>query len=85
MSYILYTSIARAGGIDLLLGMESFAHEPTHPLVRQSRGYGRLARLRRRSGRALIGLGDALTRWGRRWARPLDATAGSSPLKLAAE
>ena len=25
MSYILYSSIARAGGIDLLLNMESFA------------------------------------------------------------
>jgi hypothetical protein len=81
MSYILYTSIARAGGIDLLLSMESFSHAPNHPLVRRSKGPGLLTRLRRRSGRALIGLGGALTGWGRRWAAP----AGSTPLRLAAE
>jgi hypothetical protein len=81
MSYILYSSIARAGGIDLLLSMESFSHEPNHPLVRRSKGPGIVARLRRRSGRALIGLGGALTDWGRRWAAP----AGNPPLRLAAE
>jgi hypothetical protein len=85
MSYVLYSSIARAGGIDLLLSLESFTHEPTHPLRRQSPGYGRLARLRRRSGRTLIGLGDALSRWGRRWARPLGTPAHGRVLKLVAE
>ena len=61
MSYILYSSIARAGGIDLLLNMESFAYEPTHRL-RRRRPADRLARLRRRSG--------LLTALGRRWAPP---------------
>jgi len=73
MSYILHSSIARAGGIDLLLSMESFAHEPPHRLRRRS---DRLARLRRGSGRALIALGAALTAWGRRWAPP---AGGRSP------
>jgi hypothetical protein len=81
MSYILYSSIARAGGIDLLLSMESFTHEPNHPLVRRAKGPGLLTRLRRRSGRALIGLGGALTGWGRRWAAP----AGNPPLRLVTE
>lgn len=69
MSYILYSSIARAGGIDLLLSMESFAYEPTHRL-RRRRPSDRLARLRRGSGRALIALGATLTAWGRSWAPP---------------
>ena len=69
MSYILYSSIARAGGIDLLLNMESFAYEPTHRL-RRRRPADRLARLRRRSGRMLIALGGLLTALGRRWAPP---------------
>lgn len=69
MSYILYSSIARAGGIDLLLNTESFVHEPTHRL-RRRRSSNRLARLRRGSGRALIALGAALTAWGRSWAPP---------------
>ena len=62
MSYILYSSIARAGGIDLLLSMESFTHEPGHPVVRRPGGPGSLARLRRGSGRALLALGKVLTR-----------------------
>ncbi|MPZ09346.1 MAG: hypothetical protein GEU89_03930 [Kiloniellaceae bacterium] len=85
MSYILYSSIARAGGIDLLLGMESFSHPPYHPLRRHSKGYGRAARLRRRSGRALIGLGGVLTNWGRRWAQPAGAASAGRSLQLAAE
>lgn len=85
MSYVLYSSIARAGGIDLLLGLESFTRAPGHPLLRQSPGYGRLPRLRRRSGRVLIGLGEALSRWGRRWARPLGTPAGCNALKLVTE
>lgn len=77
MSYILYSSIARAGGLDLLLGLESYAHEPGHRLARRPQRRQRLARLRRRSGRALIGLGGRLVAWGRRWAEPPHA-----PLRL---
>jgi hypothetical protein len=71
MSYILYSSIARAGGIDLLLGSEAVSHAPLDPALRRRRGRTRAARrqqLRRRIGRNLIRLGQALTRWGRRWA-----------------
>ena len=68
MSYILYASIARAGGIDLLLGNEAFVTAPDHPLRRRASRPGRLRRLRRTSGRALIALGGRLTRWGRAWA-----------------
>jgi hypothetical protein len=83
MSYILYSSIARAGGLDLLLSLESFAQEPNHPLVRRPQS-GRLIRLRRRSGQALITLGSALTRWGRRWA-PVGGATGCGGLPLAAK
>lgn len=72
MSYILYTSIARAGGLDLLLGLESYAHAPFHPLVRRPEANG-LSRLRWRAGLALIRLGEGLARRGRRWAAPLAA------------
>jgi hypothetical protein len=84
MSYILYSSIARAGGIDLLLNLESFSHGPNHPFVRRpSSRKNRLSRLRRRGGRALIGLGEALARWGRQWAEPLGAGSGEAgALKL---
>ena len=91
MSYVLYTSIARAGGIDLLLGLDSFTRAPDHPLARRSQRRWRLVRrlqrrwrlagLRRRSGRALIAAGGTLIGWGRRWAPP----AGSPALKLVAE
>jgi len=84
MSYILYSSIARAGGIDLLLSMESFAHEPTHRLSRRPKRR-RLADLRRRSGGALIALGGALTRWGRAWAPAPAGAPARQPLRLAAE
>jgi len=70
MSYILYSSIARAGGIDLLLSLESF---PPEPVRRPRRRTARLTRLRRGSGRALIALGATLTAWGRRWAPPAAA------------
>ncbi|WP_340117125.1 hypothetical protein [Pelagibius sp. 7325] len=79
MSYILYSSIARAGGIDLLLNTESFVQEPSHRL-RRRHPRKRLARLRRGSGRALIALGAALTVWGRRWAPP-PAGSGSPALQ----
>ncbi len=85
MSYILHASIARAGGIDLLLGMESFSHPPYHPLRRRSKGFGSVGRLRRHGGRALIGLGGALTSWGRRWAQPAGAASAGQSLQLAAE
>lgn len=84
MSYILYSSIARAGGIDLLLGTESFAHEPAHPLRRRPERR-RLAALRRASGRALVALGGALIRWGRAWAPAPAGGATRRPARLAAE
>ncbi len=77
MSYILYSSIARAGGIDLMLGMESFARPHADAVNRRpAKAYTptdrrrpeRYAGLRRRGGQALIGAGKALTRWGRHWA-----------------
>ena len=67
MSYILYSSIARAGGIDLFLGTEALSHPPEHPYRRRRSG-ARLERLRRAAGRALVRLGRAITRWGDRWA-----------------
>jgi hypothetical protein len=84
MSYILYSSIARAGGIDLLMGIEAVSHAPDHRFNRPRalrRDRRRLAALRRRSGQALIRLGEALTRRGRRWAPP----ACGRPLALAGE
>jgi len=85
MSYILYSSIARAGGIDLLLGMESFSHPPYHPLRRRAKGTGRLARLRRASGQTLIAVGKLLMRWGRSWATPPEGAAPGQAMRLAAE
>ena len=94
MSYILYSSIARAGGIDYMLGLESFARPHSHPVNRRSaaasRGAGRknakrLATLRRQSGQALIGLGRALTRWGRHWAPQGSPAAANTNLSFAAE
>lgn len=81
MSYILYSSIARAGGVDLLMNLESFTREPYHPLLRRPPRQHRLASLRRTSGRALLRLGAALTARGRRWAAP----AGRPALKLVGE
>ncbi len=68
MSYILYSSIARAGGIDLFLGTETFSHPPEHPHRRRHRSGTRLKRLRYAAGRGLVRLGRAITRWGDRWA-----------------
>lgn len=68
MSYILYSSIARAGGIDLYLGTEALSHAPEHPYRRRRLGPGRLQAWRRAAGRGLIRLGRALTRWGSSWA-----------------
>lgn len=79
MSYILYSSIARAGGIDLLLGTESVSHAPLDPALRRRRA-NKVRRLRRRAGQALIRLGGTLIRWGRKWA---PATACTPPLKPA--
>lgn len=85
MSYILYTSIARAGGLDLLLGLESYSHPPTHSLVRRPSGGGSLSRLRLRGGVALIGLGEALARRGRHWAEPLGGQTGTRGLTLVSD
>lgn len=85
MSYILYSSIARAGGIDLLLSMESYSHQPNHPYRRRKTGPGRLARLRRHGGQALIAFGGAMIRWGKRWAPPAAATPANGALTLVAE
>lgn len=84
MSYILYSSIARAGGIDLLMGVESFSHPPTHP-YRRRRPADRLARLRRRFGQGLLRLGGLLTRWGKRWAPPLAGASCGRRLTLITE
>lgn len=35
MTYILYTTIARAGGLDLLLGLESFSRPERQQLHRR--------------------------------------------------
>ncbi len=67
MSYILYSSIARAGGIDLLLGAEAVSHAPLDPALRRRRA-NRIRRLPLRSGEALICLGTAVTGWGKRLA-----------------
>jgi len=85
MSYILYSSIARAGGIDLLLSMDSFAQQPARPGRRRTRGPGRVDRLRRQSGQGLIALGGALTRWGRRWAPQTGSLTAGRPLTLVAK
>ena len=77
MSYILYSSIARAGGVDLLLGTEAVSHAPLDPALRRRRA-NKIRRLRRQSGQALIRLGETLTRWGRQWA---PATACTPPLR----
>ncbi len=63
MSHILYSSIARAGGIDLFLGTESLSHPPYYrPVKRRRKERGR--RLRRRIGQGLVYLGQLSTRWG---------------------
>lgn len=64
MSHILYSSIARAGGIDLFLGTEELSHPPEHPYRRRRRSGARLERLRGTAGRGLVRLGQAITRWG---------------------
>ncbi|WP_193368189.1 hypothetical protein [Pelagibius marinus] len=83
MSYILYSSIARAGGIDLLLGTEAVSHAPLDPALRRRRA-NKLRRLRRHSGQALIRLGTAMTDWGKRLA-PASCPVTSPTLKLAAD
>lgn len=82
MSYILYSSIARAGGIDLYMGSESLSHPPLRP-VRRHR-VTKVRQLRRRSGQALIRAGEFLTRWGRQLASSAGPMA-APPLKLVAE
>jgi len=67
MSYILYSAIARAGGIDLYLGTEGFSHQPLHRRVRRS-GPSAGLRLRRATGQVLIRAGRTLTAWGAKWA-----------------
>jgi len=106
MSYVLYSAIARAGGIDLLLGMESFARphadavnrrpgKPYKPSLQSSlrrpQAFAGLRRpqafagLRRQGGRALIGLGRTLTRWGRHWAPQSNGLPANSNLTFAAK
>jgi hypothetical protein len=106
MSYVLYSAIARAGGIDLLLGMESFARphadavnrrpgKPYKPALqsslRRSQAFAGLRRsqafagLRRQGGRALIGLGRTLTRWGRHWAPQSNGLPANTNLTFAAK
>jgi len=81
MSYILYSSIARAGGIDLFLGLESVSHEPSHPVRR--RRNARSPRLRRKIGRGLIVLGRWLTAWGSRWVPQSSCTSALPDFKPA--
>ena len=83
MSYILYSSIARAGGVDLLLGSEAVSHAPLDPALRRRRA-AKVRKLREHSGRALIRLGAAVTGWGKRLA-PSSCPVAAPPLKLAAE
>jgi hypothetical protein len=115
MSYVLYSAIARAGGIDLLLGMESFARphadavnrrpgKPYKPALQSSlrrpqafaglrrpqafaglRRSQAFAGLRRQGGRALIGLGRTLTRWGRHWAPQSNGLPANTNLTFAAK
>ena len=106
MSYVLYSAIARAGGIDLLLGMESFARphadavnrrpgKPYKPALqsrlRRPQAFAGLRRsqafagLRRQGGRALIGLGRTLTRWGRHWAPQSNGLPANTNLTFAAK
>jgi hypothetical protein len=75
MSYILHSSIARAGGIDLLLGTEAFSHPPEHP-VRRRRVAGRT--LRQRLGRGMILAGRRLAAWGAKWS-PQSACEAALP------
>lgn len=81
MSYVLYSAIARAGGIDLYLGTEGFSHPPLHRRVRRS-GPSAGLRLRRAVGQVLIRSGRALTAWGAKWA-PACNTAAFTELKAA--
>jgi hypothetical protein len=67
MSYILYASIARAGGLDLFLGTEAVSHPPLHRRVRRTQPSAGL-RLRRVLGRGLLRLGQAIAARGARWA-----------------
>lgn len=83
MSYILYSSIARAGGIDLYLGVDSLSHPPLKPVRR--RRANRARQLRRRGGQALIRLGETLTRWGGKWAPATTCGTAAPPLKLVAD
>jgi hypothetical protein len=97
MSYVLYSAIARAGGIDLLLGMESFARphadavnrrpgKPYKPALQSSlRRPQAFAGLRLQGGRALIGLGRTLTRWGRHWAPQSNGLPANTNLTFAAK
>lgn len=87
MSYILYSSIARAGGVDLLMGTEAVSHAPLDPALRRRRAND-FRKLRLRSGQTLIQFGETLTRWGKRLAPascPVTGQVAGSPLKLAAE
>lgn len=96
MSYILVSALARAGGIDLLLSTESFPRPDRHAMKRQAaqprqarlaglRRHTRFAGLRRRAGQSLIGLGQALSSWGHRWAPQPTTAAANSNLSFAAD
>lgn len=93
MSYVLYSAIARAGGIDLLLGTESFARphsdavnrRPAQPYKAGLRQAPAFTGLRRIGGRALIGFGQTLTRWGRHWAPQGGIVAANTNLTFAAK
>ena len=87
MSYILYSSIARAGGIDQLLSTASFSEDLARQAQLRRRRAIRQARvesLRRRTGLGLLALGGTLTRWGRHLA-PTPRSTTPGPLKLVAE
>lgn len=94
MSYVLYSAIARAGGIDLMLGVESFARPHADAVNRRpakpykaaaGKGSPAFAGLRRQGGQALIGLGRTLTRWGRHWAPQSSGVPANTNLTFAAK
>ena len=92
MSHILYSSIARAGGIDLFLGIEAVSHPPLHPRKRRHGGPSRMesfslpalysvrSRTKRRGGLLRRRAGQELIRLGgliTGWGRSWTAQAKS--------